>query len=467
MSKKLFVLDTCVLLSDPVSPLKFHDNDVVIPMCVLEELDHIKDRKVEITKDARAAIRLISTLLQDTKKGDDNHFITVPLNKTHPELPKEANLILFPDHVVEFDGDQYLEDGRNADNRIINVCQYLTRMNPEQQVILVTRDINLRVKCITCGLVAEDYKSDIQVRDMDLLHTGYVDMDGDLWARYTEEDNINYTRNGRRNMVQVPLIPEMDDLLRNDYLSDTAGNLLRFTGKDNVNGFFEDIGVSAAQSRKVWGIQARDIRQGMAIHSLMDPSIDLVCLLGSAGTGKTLITLAAALEMVLEKKMYERIIFSRTLQSQFEDIGFLPGNEHEKIAPWAGAAYDALEFMHKDDAKGAELSVKHLVEDRKIIQFKALNFIRGRSFKDTILIIDEAQNVNANQMKTILTRAGENCKVILLGNLAQIDNQYVTPQSSGLTYVTEKMKDNELASIVQLQGIVRSRLADFVEKNFN
>lgn len=465
MSKKYFVLDTCVLLSDPLAPLHFHDNTVVIPMCVLEELDSIKDRKVDVTKEARAAIRLVSKVVEATKNKNSTHF---DMTLAFPELPKGATLYLVPDHTMEaeFANAPYLPDGRNADNRIINVCQYM-RDREGREVILVTRDINLRVKAFTAKVNAEDYQNDVQVKDLDLLHNGYKEIEGDIWQRYDEDANINYTRNGRRNMVQMPLIPEMDELVKNDYIYDNSGNLMRFTGKDTKNGYFEDITVSGAQSRKAWGIQPRDIYQGMAMNALLDTDIDLVCLLGSAGTGKTLITLAAALEMVMEKKQYERIIFSRTLQSQFEDIGFLPGNEHEKISPWAGAAFDALEYMHKDDARGPEYALKMLIEDRKIIQFKALNFIRGRSFQDTILIIDEAQNVTATQMKTILTRAGENCKVILMGNLAQIDNQYVTPHSSGLTYVTEKMKGWEGCSIVQLQGIQRSRLADFVEKNFD
>src|SRR5574343_442443 len=201
----------------------------------------------------------------------------------------------------------------------------------------------------------------------------------------------------------------------------------------------------------------------MAITSLLDPTIDLVILLGPAGTGKTLLTVAAGLDQTLEKRIYDRIIFTRSMHSQFEEIGFLPGDEKEKVAPWCGAAQDAIEFMHRNDEKPLE-SIKY-IEDKGVLQYKALTFIRGRSFKDKFLIIDEAQNLTTTQLKTIITRAGEGTKIVLMGNLAQIDNDYVSELSSGLTYAVEKFKGWEGCSIVQLQTTVRSRLAEFAEQN--
>ena len=200
----------------------------------------------------------------------------------------------------------------------------------------------------------------------------------------------------------------------------------------------------------------------MAMRSMLSTDVDLTVLLGPAGTGKSLLAIATALELTMEKRKYKRIIFTRTQDSQFDDIGFLPGTEHDKVLPWVGAAIDSLEWLYRG-ATDQQKAVEYILD--RYLSFKALNFIRGRSFTDTILIIDEAQNLTASQMKTILTRAGENCKIILMGNLAQIDSKYVTPVSSGLTYVTEKFRGCPFANIVQLEGVVRSRLADFSENN--
>lgn len=467
MSNRIFILDTCILLHDPYATVKFDDNTVVIPMCVLEELDHIKDRKTDLSKDARMAIRMIESIIQS---ANDEELVNgnIPINRTHPNMPESASLIVYPDHMCDFsDNRLFMPEGGNADNRLVNVAlkfQDKHAHNPAIEVVLVTKDINLRLKAKCAGVRhVEDYSSTNSIKDVDLLHTGFTEIEGDFWQLYADSDEVHCHKTGNRSSVRVPIIPEIEHMVINDYLFDNSGVMLRVTAKDDKNMFFEDITVAKAQKRKAWKIMPKDMYQAMAMNSLMDKDIDLTVLLGPAGSGKTLITLACALELTLEKRQYDRIIFSRTLQSQFEEIGFLPGNEHEKISPWAGAAFDALEFMHREDAN-PQKSIEHLIMDRQIIQFKALNFIRGRSFQNTILIIDEAQNLTSTQMKTIITRAGQNCKVILMGNLAQIDNQYVSPTSSGLTYVTERFKGEEVCSIIQLQGIVRSRLADLAEK---
>lgn len=459
---KIFILDTNVVLHDPYATTSFDENTVVIPMTVLEELDSIKSRKVDVSRDARVAIRQIANIVEDATH-EELTTTGVRIANKHTNMPDTARLIIVQDVTdLPTQGLKLVGDTHVPDNRIINSALYYQWAHPEQEVILVTNDINMRIKAQGAGVQkVQAYSHDTTVSDIDLLHQGYIEVDGDFWQQV---EIISDKRTDRGVSYVLKRNSLFDGITRNDYIIDEEFSLLRVLDHNKETVTVLAIDREHANKRKAWGISSKDKYQALAINALLDSKIDLTVLLGPAGTGKTLITLACALEQALERGDYGKIIFSRSLQSQFEDIGFLPGNEHEKVSPWAGGAFDALEYLHKDDANPVE-SVKHIVEDRKVIQFKALNFIRGRSFKDTILIIDEAQNLTATQMKTIISRAGENCKVILMGNLAQIDNDYVSAVSSGLTYVTEKFKDWEGAVIIQLQGVVRSRLAEFAENN--
>lgn len=463
---KIFILDTNVVLTDPYASTSFDENTVVIPMTVLEELDSIKSRKVDVSRDARVAIRQIANIVEHATH-EELTTTGVRIANTHHHMPDSARLIIVQDVTdisVEdcVNGLSLVGNTEVPDNRIINSALYYQWAHPDQEVVLVTNDINMRIKAQGAGVQkVQAYSHDTTVSDVDLLQKGYIEVDGDFWTQVEIVSDIRTERGVSYVLKRTELF---DKVTVNDYMFDDEYALVRVLSHTADTVTVLAIDRAHAEKRKVWGIYAKDMYQAIAINSLLDPTIDLTVLLGSAGTGKTLVTLACALEQVLERGDYTKVIFSRSLQSQFEDIGFLPGNEHEKVSPWAGGAFDALEYLHKDDANPVE-SVKHIVEDRKAIQFKALNFIRGRSFKDTILIIDEAQNLTSTQMKTIISRAGENCKVVLMGNLAQIDNDYVSAVSSGLTYVSEKFKDTELAAIIQLQGVVRSRLAEFAEEN--
>lgn len=469
---KIFVLDTNVVLHDPYATTSFDANSVVIPMTVLEELDNIKSRKQDVSRDARVAIRQIANILEGASHGDVTRN-GVKIANTVPGMPETAKLAIFQDQELQQQFNDKLPecklllDTSKADNRIINTALWMQHVYPSREVVLVTNDINMRIKAQGAGVHnAQEYSHDSTVSDVDLLHKGYIEVYGDFWEQI---GNIKTTQRTDRGEVYVIERQLTDDIFEgctvNDYVVDDEGTTLgRIVAHNEHTVNVLIIHRERAMTRKVWGISAKDKYQAMAINALIDPEIDLTVLLGPAGTGKTLITLAAALEHVIERGTHDKVIFSRSLQSQFEDIGFLPGNEHEKISPWAGGAYDALEYMHRHDTNPAE-SIKHIIEDRQAVQFKALNFIRGRSFQNTILVIDEAQNLTATQMKTIISRAGENTKVVLMGNLAQIDNDYVSALSSGLTYVTEKFKDTEIACILQLQGVVRSRLAEFAEQN--
>ncbi len=458
---KTFVLDTNVVLHDPFATTAFDEHRVMLPMTVLEELDSIKSRGQDISRDARIAIRHIESIIGNAPHEDILNGVSIV--DTIPGHPVGGTLGIYPD--LNLEGDEYLDQSVN-DNKIINAALHLqANLIDGDEVILVTNDINMRIKAKGLGVEqVEAYSSENTVSDVDLLHRGYQSITEDIFE-FVDLSYQEQTTRGTVYRVQKDLIEdEAAILLVNDYLIDVNGQYMRVTEKDKDYVYMLWIDSAKADKRKAWGITPKDTQQALAMNALLDPEIDLTVLLGPAGTGKTLITMAAALEQTMERGNYSKIIFSRSLQSQFEDIGFLPGNEHEKVSPWAGGAFDALEYMHKDDVNPQE-SVKHLVEDKQVVQFKALNFIRGRSFQDTILVIDEAQNLTATQMKTIISRCGENTKIVLMGNLSQIDNDYVTPVSSGLTYVTEKFKDWEGAVVLQLEGVVRSRLAKFAEDN--
>ena len=471
---KKYVLDTNVILGDPNAVLAFEGAHVILPFTVLEELDSIKSRKVDISRDARVAIRNISTILESATH-EEISTTGVEISKTHPHIKGDTRLFVLT--IEELTAIAHLSENYDEkldtllkstvpDDKIILVAKLA-------QAVLVTRDINMRIKALAYGVEVQDYRHDITIEDSDLIHTGHHEINGVFWDLVG--DVVYANQEGQKLLQMIPeenvkhILPE--NICIGDYLYDSADGLFVFEGYASVLDqdderdmiCFSDVGKTKALTRKVWDIKAKNIQQAMAINSIMDKDVHITVLLGSAGTGKTLITVATALELVLEKKKYDRIIFSKTQDSQFEEIGFLPGSEMEKVMPFCGAAIDALEYLHKDDAN-PQGSIEEIMK-RNIFQFKALNFVRGRSFINTILIVDEFQNITPAQAKTILTRAGENCKVIIMGNLSQIDNKFISPTNSGLTYVTEKFKDWEGCRIIELEGVVRSPLAAFAEEN--
>jgi len=471
---KKYVLDTNVILGDPHAVLAFEGAHVILPFTVLEELDSIKSRKVDISRDARVAIRNISTILENATH-EEISTTGVEVFKTHPYINPETKLFVLT--VEELQAIAHLSENYDdkldtlvkstvPDDKIILVARL-------SQAVLVTRDINMRIKALAYGVEVQDYRHDVTIEDSDLIHTGHHAIDGDFWEQVGDDSYAN--QDGQKLTHFIPeenvkhLLPA--NVCIGDYIYDEADGLFVFEGYASVLDqdddrdmiCFTEVGQSKSLARKVWGIKAKNIQQAMAINSIMDKDVHITVLLGSAGTGKTLITIATSLELILEKKKYDRIIFSKTQDSQFEEIGFLPGSEMEKVMPFCGAAIDALEYLHKDDAN-PQGSIEEIMK-RNVFQFKALNFVRGRSFINTILIVDEFQNITPAQAKTILTRAGENCKVIIMGNLSQIDNKFISPTNSGLTYVTEKFKDWEGCRIIELEGVVRSPLAAFAEEN--
>lgn len=471
---KRYVLDTNVILSDPHAVLAFEGSHVILPFTVLEELDSIKSRKVDISRDARVAIRNISTILENATH-EEISSTGVQITKTHPHIKADTRLFVLT--IDELQAIAHLSENYDEkldtlvkstvpDDKIILVAKL-------SQSILVTRDINMRIKALAYGVEVQDYRHDVTIEDSDLIHTGHCAIEGDFWEQVGNDSYVNHDGNKLSHFIPEENVKHLlpYNIGIGDYIYDEADGLFVYEGYASVLDqdddrdmiCFTEVGQSKSLARKVWGIKSKNIKQAMAINSIMDKDVHITVLLGSAGTGKTLITIASSLELVLEKKKYDRIIFSKTQDSLFEDIGFLPGDELSKILPSCGPAVDALEYLHKDDAD-PQGSIEEIMK-RNVFQFKALNFVRGRSFINTILIVDEFQNITPAQAKTILTRAGENCKVIIMGNLSQIDNKFISPTNSGLTYVTEKFKDWHGCRIIELEGVQRSALAEFAEEN--
>ncbi len=454
---KTYILDTNILLHEPFAFLSFKEHDVVIPMTVLEELDHIKDSKKDVARDARVAIRGLEDLLRDASPEAMMSGVSLGSIEDGVGCPS-GNLSIFSDLAMA-KNEQVFSSNEN-DNRIINVALHLQATLTKRQVVLVTKDINMRLKAKGAGLhIVEDYRTDQLVTDVKFLSKGYHQYQGDFWQQITQ---VETHKEGRETIHQF----RRDDLPNvniNEYIVDTEDGFVGCVESvDEQHVEVLDLGIERLMHRRAWGISAKNIGQAMALNALLDPHIDLVILTGPAGCGKTLLALAAALEMVIEKKLYEKIIVTRNTPELAESIGFLPGTEEEKMAPWLSAITDSLEVLHKHDVNAAS-SMSYTMEKANL-QFKSVNFMRGRSIQNSLVILDESQNLTASQLKTIITRCGEGTKLICTGNLAQIDTNYLSPVTSGLTYLVEKFKTFAGSATLNLEGVVRSRLAEFAEK---
>ncbi|RMU69183.1 PhoH protein [Pseudomonas syringae pv. aptata] len=346
------------------------------------------------------------------------------------------------------------------DNIIINQLIDLHARNKDLSVVLVTKDINMRLKARACGIAAEDYSTDQLVDDVSLLSRGYHDMTGSFWDRVSKVD----TRQERgRTWHRVQLTEMLPAVHINEFIVDEQGFVGWIKGVKNDELLILDMHQEPLLHQEAWGLKPRDIYQGLALFALLDPDIHLVNLSGAAGSGKTILALAAAIEQTMVTKRYRRIIATRSVQGLDQEIGFLPGTEAEKMEPWLGAITDNLEALHMDD-ENTHGSVDYILS-KVPLQFKSLNYIRGRSFQQSLILIDECQNLTPHQMKTIITRAGAGSKVVCLGNLAQIDTPYLSATSSGLTYLTERFKDFPNGVHITLQGVPRSILAEYAESH--
>lgn len=455
-STKIYVLDTNILLHEPLAFLSFQEHDVVIPMTVLEELDYIKDSKKDVARDARVSIRAMENILKDASPEEMTHGVSLA-GTVGGEHGPSGRLSIYTDLLMAQELQVFTSN--ENDNRIINVGLDLQQSHPDTTVVLVTKDINMRLKAKGAGMrKVEDYRTDQLIDDIKYLCKGYMMFPGDFWSQVTD---VQSRQEGRDTIHSIPK-SVLPDAYINEFIideSNTFAGLIEGIDQEVIEVL--DLGVERLMSRQAWGIQPKNIGQAMALHTLLDPHIDLVIMTGPAGSGKTLLALAAALEMVVEKNMYDKIIVTRSTPEIAESIGFLPGTEEEKMAPWLAAITDSLEVLHKHD-ENTSGSMSYIMEKANI-QFKSVNFMRGRSIQNAIVILDESQNLTASQLKTIITRCGEGTKLICGGNLAQIDSNYLSAVTSGLTYIVEKFKHFEGSSTITLEGVVRSRLAEFAE----
>ena len=458
-TKKLFVLDTNVLLHDPNALLAFNEHHVIIPMTVLEELDAIKDRRdKDVSREARIAINAIDDIVRDASPDQLQAGVEVPSTADEKGL-----LSIFADQLIEqTETETLLNNAAHYynDDRIINVALHLQQENPEVCVCLVTKDINMRLKAKGSGLEhVEDYRKDKVVDDIQLMAKGYLSFEGDFWAKI-DDVNTQQHKDGRvLHSLPFDCIP---NAYPNMFICDEKKFCGRIFDLSSDSLVLEHLEKELLMQESLWGIRPRNFEQAMAFHHIQRDDIDMMVMTGPAGSGKTLIALAYGLHATLEQQRFDKIIVARSTPPIAEEIGFLPGTEEEKMAPWLAAFDDNLEVLHAGD-EYARSSIDY-IKEKANIQFKSLNFMRGRSFNNAYIIIDEAQGLTQFQLKSIITRVGNNSKIVVLGNLAQIDNKYISPLTSGLTYLVEKSKHYPHAAIMHINGIERSRLAAFAEE---
>jgi PhoH-like ATPase len=454
-STKLFVLDTNVLMHDPTSLFRFEEHDLYIPIAILEELDDHKKGMSEVSRNARQASRYLEEMIGLAKASIAEG---IPLER-HGDKSARGRLFLQTE-AIRSELPAHLPTGK-ADNQIISVVMHLQAAHAKREVILVSKDINMRIKARALGLAAEDYFNDKVLEDTDLLYSGTRELPGDFWERHGK-DMESWQQGGHTYYrVSGPLSASflVNEFVYLDEDKPFHAQVKELSGRTAILQTLRDYG---HLRHNVWGITTRNREQNFALNALMNSDIDFVTLVGQAGTGKTLLTLAAGLMQTLEHKTYSEIIMTRVTVPVGEDIGFLPGTEEEKMNPWMGALEDNLDVLNKTDDEAGEwgrAATRDLIRSR--IKVKSLNFMRGRTFINKYLIIDEAQNLTPKQMKTLITRAGPGTKVVCLGNIAQIDTPYLTEGSSGLTYVVDRMKGWAHSAHVTLTRGERSRLADY------
>jgi PhoH-like ATPase len=452
---KMFVLDTNVLMHDPTSLFRFEEHDVYLPMITLEELDNNKKGMTEVARNARQASRFLDEIVS-SQEGEIETGIALKEFGTR----QASGRLMLQTRPITLDFPSALPDSGKADNQILAVALDLQHHNPKRSVVLVSKDINMRIKARAIGVSAEDYFNDKVLEDTDLLYTGVRELPKDFWDKHGK-DMESWQEHGRTlYRIKGPLVASMhvNEFVFQDDDKPFYAMVAALDGKSAVLKTLKDY---THQKNNIWGIVARNREQNFALNVLMDPDLDFVTLLGQAGTGKTLLTLAAALMQTLEFKVYSEIIITRVTVPVGEDIGFLPGTEEEKMNPWMGALEDNLDVLNSSDDEAGDwgrAATRDLIRSR--IKVKSLNFMRGRTFLNKFLIIDEAQNLTPKQMKTLITRAGPGTKVVCLGNIAQIDTPYLTEGSSGLTYVVDRFKGWNHSGHITLQRGERSRLAD-------
>ncbi len=456
--RKNFVLDTNVLLHDPRAIFKFEDNTVNIPIFVIEEIDKFKRELSELGRNAREVSRLL-----DEYRNQGSLSVGV-------EMEGGGMLrVCFNREEIE---DNFL-DWETKDNLILAVALHIQRLEPEQPCIFVTKDVNLRVRADAMGLKSENYENDAV--DISELYPGACELlvpdefinalHSDGWIDVDEETRPQM----RRTDAEGSDVGEVGQLFDNEYalLRSNSGSNQTSLGRVRVEVLetheksytIEPLDRRARED--VWGVRPRNKEQAFALDALLDDDIKLVTLVGKAGTGKTLLAIAAGLRKVTEEQKYHKLVVSRPIIPMGRDVGYLPGTLEEKLHPWMRPIFDNVEFLmgltraDKRAGRGADELL-----DLGVMEIEPLTYIRGRSLPNQYMIVDEAQNLTPHEVKTILTRSGENTKIVLTGDPYQIDNPYVDSQSNGLTYVVSRFKGSHLAATVTLFKGERSELAE-------
>lgn len=449
------VLDTSALVHDPKSLLAYRD-DIYICLTVLEELDNLKERtNVSVSADARVVIRMLEDIINGHSAEEMEAGIELPCT----ESASRGKLFIGIDTQLDMSKELKHCIGSDADNRIINYALHMQK-ELNQDVTIVSRDINMRLKARTIGVDAEDVLVDNQISDMDLLYTGAQEFEGDLFDRCDEQDGFALSGETYRFSREV----FNDEAQVRMYWFDEAGHIGKITEITDQHVFTE---LLSRQQDEIWGIRPKNQRQAIALEQLTSPDYDLNIILGPAGSGKTFLAVAAGLHQVLELKQYKKIVVVRSRDFMDDDPGFLPGDLTEKSLPLLAGVTDALISLHSDEAddeKTTRSTVEHIIE-RANIEFTSMAYFRGRSIDDAVLIIDEAQNMTRAQVKGMLSRGGKNCRTIVLGNLAQIDDRFITPASSGASAAVNVYRNYEKGSVLIFDEVERSSLAQFTEQN--
>jgi len=462
-AQRLFILDTNVLMHDPTALFRFKEHDIYLPMVVLEEMDAGKKGVSEVARNVRQVSRFLDELMRGiTSEQIEQGIPLVTRDLIENPQQEQSGRLFFQTHTLNATLPDVLP-GNRPDNTILATALALQNEHPDITVTLVSKDINLRIKATVLGIHAEDYFNDQVLEDVNLLYPGITKLPEDFWQAHS--DTLESWQKDGRNYYRVhgPLVASWN-INECVYIPGDQGfeALVREVGEDSAT--LETAIDHRGSRHTVWGINARNREQNFALNLLMDPEVDFVSLVGTAGTGKTLLALAAGLTQTLEENRYKEIIMTRVTVPVGEDIGFLPGTEEEKMTPWMGALMDNLEVLTRSDVGGdwGRAATNDLLSNR--IKIRSMNFMRGRTFLNKYLILDEAQNLTPKQMKTLVTRAGPGTKVICLGNVAQIDTPYITETSSGLTYVVDRLKDWAHSGHIILTRGERSRLADYASK---
>ncbi len=461
-SKRLFVLDTNILMHDPTAIFRFEEHDLYLPMVVLEELDSHKNGVSEVARNVRQTNRMLVELMSHATHDEIAKGLQIPSYLNQDNGQSCSGKLYFQTDELELDIPKALP-GNKVDNTILATALALQKQIPGRTVTLVSKDINLRIKAGILGIPAEDYHNDKVLDDVNLLHNGLHLLEDNFWDMHAK-DMSSWQEEGRAYYCLTG--PEVANWTANDCITTKDGSFSAIVRKNSEQEATIELTRDYSQSKNsVWGITARNREQNFALNLLTDPEIDFVTLQGTAGSGKTLLAVAAGLQQVLDQKRYVEIVMTRVTVPVGEDIGFLPGTEEEKMTPWMGALLDNLEVLHDSSNENPweRVATQDLLQNR--IKIRSLNFMRGRTFLNRYVIIDEAQNLSSKQMKTLITRAGPGTKLVCLGDIKQIDTPYLTETTSGLTYAVDKFKSWAHSGHMTLLRGERSRLADFAAEN--